>query len=129
MQGLGRQKKRILQTYMLRWSIEGFHRDAKQSLGLDDYQVRKINGVKRHISMVFLADTIMQLGSGFDTVMDILKANLRTIGSRCRLAGAEVLRSLVSLIVRMAHNKDMDARKIFSLLMEPINRSKKGYWV
>jgi hypothetical protein len=98
------------------------------SLGLDDYQVRKINGVKRHISMVFLADTIMQLGSGFDTVMDTLKANLRTIGSRCRLAGAEVLRSLVSFIVKMAH-KDMDARRVFSLLMEPINRSKKGYWV
>ena len=49
------ESKKILQTYAFRWSIEGFHRDAKQSLGLEDYQMRKINGVKRHISMVFFA--------------------------------------------------------------------------
>jgi hypothetical protein len=89
------------------------------------------NGIKRYISMVFLADTIvMQLGSGFDMVMDTLKSSLRTIGSRCMLAGVEVLRSLVSFMVKMAHNKDMDSRRIFpSFLMEPMNLSKKGYLV
>lgn len=115
---------KILQTYAYRWSIEGFHRDAKQSLGLEDYQLRKIEGMKRHVSMVFFAYIILQLGSGFDKIMGNLKANLRTIGSRCRMAGTEVLHSLVCLIVKLAH-KDMHARKIMDLLTQPLERS--GY--
>ena len=55
------KSEKILQTYAYRWSIEGFHRDAKQSLGLEDYQVRKIQGVKRHMSMVFFAYIVLQL--------------------------------------------------------------------
>jgi SRSO17 transposase len=119
------EAKKILQTYAYRWSIEGFHKDAKQSLGLEDYQLRKIQGVKRHISMVFFAYIVLQLHSGFDKIMGKLKANLRTIGSRCRMAGTEVLRSLVSLVVKLAH-KDVDARRIMELLTEPLERS--GYW-
>ncbi|MDG7038386.1 MAG: transposase [Nitrososphaerota archaeon] len=53
------EAKKALQTYALRWSIEGFNRDAKESLGLDDCQMRKMSGVKRYIAMVFLAGTIM----------------------------------------------------------------------
>jgi SRSO17 transposase len=119
------ESKKILQTYAFRWSIEGFHRDAKQSLGLEDYQMRKINGVKRHISMVFFAYILLQLGSGFDTIMRNLKANLRTIGSRSRMAGTEVLSSLVRFVLKMAH-KDMDARRIMELLTQPLEKS--GYW-
>ena len=119
------EAKKILQTYAYRWSIEGFHKDAKQSLGLEDYQLRKIQGVKRHVSMVFFAYIVLQLGSGFDKIMGNLKANLRTIGSRCRMAGTEVLHSLVSLIVKLAH-KDLDARRIMDLLTQPLERS--GYF-
>lgn len=81
------EPKKMLQTQAMRWPTEGFHRNATQSLGLEDYQVRKIRGVKRHIAMVFLAYVLLQLGSGFDRIMGNLKANLRTIGSRFRLAG------------------------------------------
>ena len=63
------ESKKILQTQATRWPIECFHRDAKQSLGLDDYQVRKIKGVKRHIAMVFFAYVLLQLGSGFERIM------------------------------------------------------------
>jgi SRSO17 transposase len=119
------ESKKILQTYAYRWSIEGFHRDAKQSLGLEDYQMRKINGVKRHISMVFFAYILLQLGSGFDTMMGNLKANLRTIGSRCRMAGTELLGSLVRFVLKMAH-KDLDAKRIMNLLTRPLEKSK--YW-
>ena len=119
------ESKKILQIQAMRWPIECFHRDAKQSLGLEDYQVRKIKGIKRHIAMVFFAYVLLQLGSGFERIMGNLKANLRTIGSRCRLAGTEVLSSLVRLVVKMAH-KDMDARKIMDLLTKPLERS--GYW-
>ncbi len=35
---------RILRTYVKRWRIDTFYRDAKQSLGLEDYEIRKIKG-------------------------------------------------------------------------------------
>ena len=54
-----------------------------------------------------------------------LKANLRTIGSRSRMAGTEVLDSLVRFVLKMAH-KDMDARRIMGLLTQPLEKS--GYW-
>ncbi|MHB8566717.1 MAG: hypothetical protein ACYC7D_01545 [Nitrososphaerales archaeon] len=57
------EPEKILLTYAYRWSIGGFHKDAKQSLGLGDYQLRKIQGVKRHVSMVFFAYIILQLRS------------------------------------------------------------------
>ena len=119
------ESKKMLQTQAIRWPIEGYHRDAKQSLGLEDYQARKIRGVKRHIAMVFFAYVLLQLGSGFDTIMGNLKANLRTLGSRRRLAGTEVLSSLIRFGGKMAH-RDMDTRKIMDLLTKPLDRSV--YW-
>jgi hypothetical protein len=77
------------------------------------------------MAMAFFAYVLRQLGSGFDRIMGNLKANLRTIGSRCRLAGTEVLSSPVRFVVKMAH-RDMDARKIMKLLTKPLERS--GYW-
>ncbi|MCL4518033.1 MAG: hypothetical protein M1587_02420 [Thaumarchaeota archaeon] len=54
-----------------------------------------------------------------------LKSNLRTIGSMCRMAGTEVLGSLVRFVLKMAH-RDMDARRIIELLTQPLEKS--GYW-
>ena len=120
------ESKRILQIYALRWSIEGFHRDAKESLGLDDCQMRKMSGVRRHIAMVFLADTIMQLSSGFSNIVEGLKVNLRTIGSKCRLANTEALRSLALSIAKMA-KEGLDTGSIFQAIIEPLVRSKSWF--
>ena len=57
--------------------------------------------------------------------MGNIKANLRTIGSRCRLAGTEVLSSLIRFGGKIAH-RDMDTRKIMDLLTKPLDRSV--YW-
>ena len=81
--------------------------------------------MKRHAAMVFFAYVLLQLGSGFDRIMGSIRANLRTIGSRCRLAGTEVLCSLVRFVVKMAH-KDLDPRRIMDLVTKPLDRS--GYW-
>ena len=53
------ESKKVLQTLAMRWPIECFHRDAKQSLGLEDYQGRKVRGVKRHVAMVFFAYVLL----------------------------------------------------------------------
>jgi len=40
--------------WRLRWCIEEFHRDGKENLGLDEYQMRKIRGVVIHLLLVYL---------------------------------------------------------------------------
>lgn len=45
----------IIRTYAQRWSIETFHRDIKQNLGLEAYQLRGRKGITRHLILVALA--------------------------------------------------------------------------
>jgi hypothetical protein len=50
----------ILEYYKKRWSIEVFHRDCKQHLGLGEYQVRKLDAVVIHLHLVFFAYTLLK---------------------------------------------------------------------
>lgn len=45
----------IIALYKKRWAIEVFYRDAKQHLGLGDYQVTKLNAIIRHWHLVAIA--------------------------------------------------------------------------
>lgn len=94
--------KTILEKYLLRWSIDAFYRDAKQELGLEDYEVRKLAGIKRHWLMVFLADTLLQLGLKSSPLVEYVKGGFGTVGSTCRYAALEVLRSFVCLVMKLA---------------------------
>lgn len=115
---------RILRTYVKRWRIDTFYRDAKQSLGLEDYEIRKIKGVRRHITMVFIAHTLLELRSVFSSSsrfgIEAAKtgAYLDTIGSKCRHASTEILTSFISLVLKIGE-KVPDARKIASITLSP----------
>jgi hypothetical protein len=87
---------------LLRWKIDAFYRDAKQELGLEDYEVRKLRGLKRHWLMVFLADTLLQFNSRAERLVERVKSGFETVGSTCRYAGMEVLRSFISLVMWLA---------------------------
>jgi hypothetical protein len=54
----------IISDYMLRWSIETFYKDAKQHLGLDKCQMRKLSGIKRYWYLVLMAHSVLRLGAG-----------------------------------------------------------------
>jgi SRSO17 transposase len=94
--------KTILEEYLLRWNIDAFYRDAKQELGLEDYEVRKLTGTRRHWLMVFLADTLLQLGLKSSPLVEYVKGGFDTVGSTCRYAALEVLRSFVDLVMKLA---------------------------
>ena len=49
--------KQMIEYYKKCSIIETFYRDAKQHLGLGDYQMKKLNGVVTHLHLVFLAYT------------------------------------------------------------------------
>lgn len=58
----------VLREYTKRWSIETFHKDIKQNLGLEAYQMRLRKGITRHLILVTLAYAILKLMMFFKKV-------------------------------------------------------------
>ena len=58
----------VLKEYTKRWSIETFHKDIKQRLGLEAYQMRLKKGITRHIILVTLSYAILKLMMFFKKV-------------------------------------------------------------
>lgn len=56
----------------LRWTIEQFHREAKQMLGLDQFQGRTWKGWHHHVTMVLLAYAYLALERARGTAADRL---------------------------------------------------------
>lgn len=116
--------KTIVETYLLRWRIDAFYRDAKQALGLEDSEVRKLCGSKRHWLMVFLADTLLQFNPKAGFLVERVKVGFETVGSTCRYAATEVLRSFIDLVMRLARKlKTVD--EIFKYTLSNLKELKK----
>ena len=130
---------RILSLYARRWRVDVFYRDSKQNLGLEDYEVRKISGARRHIQMVFTAHVLLVLGSAFVAGTDSsseksvqqsspkLAKDIRvakalasldqTIGSRRRRVYAEVLTNLLVFVLKLGEKLKGEPRKIVQMLL------------
>ncbi|MGI0085300.1 MAG: IS701 family transposase [Nitrososphaerales archaeon] len=127
----------ILSLYARRWRVDVFYRDSKQNLGLEDYEVRKIRGARRHVSMVFTAHVLLVLGSAFvgtdsseeksvqqsaklarDIRVAKAEASLdQTIGSRRRRVYAEVLTNLLVFVLKLGEKLKGEPRKIVQMLL------------
>lgn len=80
-------KRQCMRALLKRWSIECWHRDAKQHLGLEDYQVRKHRGIQVVVLAVLAAYTLLilsQARSVFSSIKRILGRGLGTVGEACR---------------------------------------------
>ena len=55
------QTEGVIETYLKRNSIELFHREAKQQLGMDKYQIRNIRGIERNLFLVVLTYVLLML--------------------------------------------------------------------
>jgi SRSO17 transposase len=108
-------KGKALRRYAKRWEIDAFYRDAKQNLGLEEYELRKLRGVRRHLTMVFIAHALLELGLKRNATLGKLTACLETIGARCRRACAEVLQSLIQTVLKLGE-KVRDAKQILGML-------------
>ena len=74
---------RVLEYYKKRWSIEVFHRDCKQHLGLGEYQIRKLDCVVIHLHLVFLAYTLLKNVRG-TPILAAIVAGTKSIGAACQ---------------------------------------------
>jgi len=93
---------KILTSFLNRWPTETFNEDAKQHLGLEDYQLRKIVGIKRHWYLVFVAYSLLRLNAERSRLLKVVTAGLETTGQRCRAAGQEMVQTLVLWIYKQA---------------------------
>ena len=73
----------ILRLLLKRWKIETWHRDGKQHLGLEDYQVRKFSAMQKVVCAILVAYTQLILMKK-DRLLKPLNRILETIGEGCR---------------------------------------------
>jgi SRSO17 transposase len=107
---------KIIKNYTLRWSIETFFRDSKQSLGFEDYQLRSIDAVERHLCLVNLAYSLLELQRVESCLLTKVANQLTTIGDQARTVANDILRSLVLWVYDQAkHTKNPE--NIYQILL------------
>jgi len=78
---LKEEDETLIKLLVKRWRIECFHRDAKQHLGLEAYQVRKGRGMQVVALAILTAYTLAILAA---RILSTPIRQLRTIGEICR---------------------------------------------
>ena len=104
---------KYITTLLKRWNIECIHRDTKQHLGLEDYQVRKYRGMQVVALAVLVAYTLLILNA----VPSLLKKfrPLKTIGEMCRFAKLSAQKSVYWM--KKKFNDLVEGRKILNQLV------------
>ena len=80
---LDKSDEEMMEILLERWEIETLHRDAKQHLGLEDYQLRKFGGIQRVVLAVLVAYTLLALCM-HQKILEPLRRAIKTIGEGCR---------------------------------------------
>ena len=84
---LEKTEEELVGILIKRWDVECWHRDAKQHLGLESYQLRKYRGVRNVVTAVLVAYTLLVLSQkrGILARMNtFFGRGLDTIGELCR---------------------------------------------
>ncbi len=74
----------LMRLLLKRWKVEELHRDEKQHLGLEDYQVRKFGGMQKVVLVVLVAYTLLILNATRQWILRPFERGLQTIGEGCR---------------------------------------------
>lgn len=74
----------LMHLLLKRWKVEELHRNEKQHLGLEDYQVRKFGAIQRVVCAVLVAYTLLVLSASCRGILQTFNRGLETIGEGCR---------------------------------------------
>lgn len=111
---------KILYVRLHRWDIEPFHEQIKQFLGAEDSQLRNEEGVRKHLTLVFVVNSLLQsldLSSPIGEVsMEWQKDVKPTFGQRCRRIILEVFYDLMAKIHQLMEPKNKTVSEIFQTL-------------
>ena len=83
----------ILHKYLARVGIEGFHRDAKQNLGLEGYFLRNNRGIEKYLFLVMLT-------YGFLVLQKMKNHLMLSIGELCEEHKVVVYKQTIRKIKR-----------------------------
>ena len=84
----------VFAYYKKRWSIEVFHRDCKQHLGIGEYQARKLDAVVIHLHLVFLAYTLLK-NAWCNPFLTKILCGIHAVGTACKTLKKWVLDQLI----------------------------------
>jgi len=84
----------VFAYYKKRWSIEVFHRDCKQHLGIGEYQARKLDAVVIHLHLVFLAYTLLK-NAWCNPILNNILQGVHAVGNACKTLKKWVLDKLI----------------------------------
>jgi hypothetical protein len=87
-------------TYLDRWPTATFNEDAKECLGFEDYQLRKLRGIKRHGYLSFVAYSLLSVQGPPGRSRWTVRGRLRSTGQRCVALADERLGHLGRWIVQ-----------------------------
>jgi hypothetical protein len=87
-------------TYLDRWPTETFNEDAKGNLGFEDYQLRKLRGVKRHWYLFFVAYSLLGDQGPPGRSRWAVRGRFESTGQRCCAVVDELLGHLVRWIAQ-----------------------------
>lgn len=113
----------VLHYYLLRWGIERCFEEAKDFCYLDQYQVRHLSKIKKHLSLAHLAHTFLytarKLGSFSKSIGTILEVPAKKIKDLLHTFG-DILRAVRALIVKknqcyLAHDSTLPASVFLGL--------------
>jgi len=112
--------KKILSVRLHRWDIEPFHEQIKQFLGAEDSQLQTETGVRKHLTLVFVVNSLLQsldLASPLgDLSMQWPLDVVPTFGQRCRRIIMEVFYDLIAKIHEFLKQKNKTVAEIFQTL-------------
>lgn len=89
------ESKRILTTYLDRWPTETFNQDVKGYLGFEDYQLRRLRGIKRHWYLSFVAYSLLGDQGPPGRSRWAVRGRFESTGQRCQAVANDVLGNLI----------------------------------
>ena len=113
---------KILSVRMHRWDIEPFHEQIKQFLGAESSQLQTEQGVRKHLTLVFVVNSLLKsidLSSPIgDLPMDWSDDVHPTFGQRCRRIIFEIFHDLIKAIHHWVETKSKTITEIFETLFK-----------
>jgi hypothetical protein len=92
------EAKRILTTYLDRWPTETFNQDVKGYLGFEDYQLRRLRGIKRHWYLSLVAYSLLGDQGPPGRSRWAVRGRFESTGQRCQAVANDLLEHLIDWV-------------------------------
>jgi hypothetical protein len=117
--------KKIVSLRFRRWDIEPLHEQIKQFLGAEDSQLQTEHGVRKHLTLVFVVNSLLKSLELTKPIGDVpmsgfSKDVLPTFGQRCRRIILEVFYDLIQKIHQWIEENKMSMDQIFETLFKKL---------